>query len=148
MKQAVMFNRGEETPIFSGTPPRVQESAFIAEVIEGTQETMFKCPACRDTGLVALNNDSVLRMCLCAAGEELNREQDQDYAERHTVIVAIDSGVCDPVWVPPGLTLKVYDLDVRMCETHDDVDSRSEYEDDLNEIDGGETPEASEREEH
>jgi hypothetical protein len=62
LTQTTMFSQGEDLPLFSGTPQRVEANDFTPTA-EPQQAGMFECGACRDTGMVGD------KLCTCEAGQ-------------------------------------------------------------------------------
>jgi len=70
MNQEIMFENGEDLPIFSGTPQTVLDCPLQDRPIE-KQESMFNCKVCSDSGLVK-NGDRCM-YCTCVAGDRQKR---------------------------------------------------------------------------
>ena len=66
MNQEVMFENGEDLPIFSGTPQTVHVYPPDDRPVE-KQDSMFTCKVCSDSGLVKHGNRYMY--CTCVAGE-------------------------------------------------------------------------------
>ena len=64
MKPQSMFATGEDLPLFSGSPIRVQDQPFLETENPGKHLGFFVCPACRDTGQVTLQSGKTVR-CWC-----------------------------------------------------------------------------------
>ena len=71
-KQRNMFEKGEDTPLFSGTPQRARPQPYQpARAVR--QEALADCRVCLDTGHAAGT------YCTCTAGA---REREHDRLER------------------------------------------------------------------
>lgn len=122
MKQELMFQRGEELPLVSGVPARAVESIPQYPTLSHAQHGMFRCSVCRDTKEVEGER------CMYCDAQNVPQQVQPD-PEAKTVIVFIENGCAEVVQVPPGITLYVYDEDVRTVSSYSDVDNQPEYAD-------------------
>ena len=79
MNQEIMFENGEDLPIFSGTPQVVHDAPSVDRPVE-QQDVMFACRLCLDSGLVKRNGYNTY--CVCTAGE-LQKRVDRIQSDAH-----------------------------------------------------------------
>jgi hypothetical protein len=87
MNQKMMFENGEDLPIFSGTPQVAHDYPPEVHPLE-KQDSMFTCKVCSDSGLVK-NGDRCM-YCTCTAGDRQKRV-DQISSDAHDYLFEFSS---------------------------------------------------------
>jgi hypothetical protein len=65
--QLSMFREGEDLPLFSGTPQRVEIKPFAPQPASQQEPLPVQCRVCFDTGRVAG------KLCWCEAGQRIRK---------------------------------------------------------------------------